>query len=139
MGGAATDIRTYLEWRGDLAESSAGTGTFHARLLPEIRISPNYAILFKGLVSNHILKKLNVFNLPYCDLAASLANPPHVNPWYDNGSGGIPRTGPLHCGPDSDLKSRTARETGRTPDRAILESRKGAARGRAQGVVDEEH
>jgi hypothetical protein len=115
MGGAATDIRTDLEWRGDLAESSAGTGTFRARLLPEIRISPNYAILFKGLVSNHILRKLNVFNLPYCDLAASLANPPHVSPWYDDGSGGIPRTGPLHCRPDSDLKSRTARKPAEHP------------------------
>ena len=107
-----------LEWRVEPAESSAEAGTFRARLLPEIRTPMNYAILFKGLVINHIVEKLNVFNLPYCDLAASLAIPPHSNPWYDNGSGGIPRTGPLHCRPDSDLKSRTARETGRTPDRA---------------------
>jgi hypothetical protein len=33
---------------------------------------------------------LNVNSLPYCDLAASLANPPHSSPWYDDGSGGIP-------------------------------------------------
>jgi hypothetical protein len=105
----------YLEWRGDPSESSAETGTFRARLPHEIRISQNYTILFKGLVSNHILKKLNVFNLPYCDLAASLASPPHANPWYDDGSGGIPRTGPLHCGPDSDLKSRTARKPAEHP------------------------
>ncbi len=62
-----------------------------------------------------------MYGLPYCDLAASLANPPHASPWYDDGNGGIPRTGPLHCRPDSDLKSRTAREPGRTPDRATLE------------------
>jgi hypothetical protein len=115
MGGAATVIRTYLEWRGDLAESSTGTGTFRARLSPEIRILRNYVIVFKGLVGNHILRKLNVFNLPYCDLAASLPSPPHVSPWYVDGSGGIPRTGPLHCGPDSDLKSRTARKPAEHP------------------------
>ena len=58
---------------------------------------------------------MNVFNLPYCDLAASLADPSHASPWYDDRSGGIPRTGPLHCRPDSDLKSRTARKPAEHP------------------------
>lgn len=32
---------------------------------------------------------------------------------YDDGSGRIPQVRPLHCGPDSDPKNRTARNTGR--------------------------
>jgi hypothetical protein len=83
-------IRTSLEWRAERAESSTRTGTFHARLLPGIRISHNYAIFFNSLDDKRIFEKLNVYGLPYCDLAASLAIPPHSSPWYDDGSGGIP-------------------------------------------------
>jgi hypothetical protein len=139
MGGAATGIRAYLEWRGEPAESSARAGTFRARLLPEIRIPLNYMILFKGLVGNHILKELNVFNLPYCDLAASLAIPPHASPWYDDGSGGIPRTGPLHCGPDSDPRAELPGKPAEHLTAHNPNSAEGAARGRARGVVDEEY
>jgi hypothetical protein len=83
-------IRTALEWRAERAESSARTGTFRARLLPGIRISRIYSIFFNALTGNRTFAKLNVYGLPYCDLAASLAIPPHSSPWYDDGSGGIP-------------------------------------------------